>query len=393
MSFTRRIETPKPIPSGVGTADLGACAGDRAPIAPSGGRKLALWLLVGMLSVICVEVPSGSTMFPFFSVWGLLVVWPLYLLHTLFLAGLVFRLGQPGFWSLYSAGIIYGMYEAYITKVIWVSFRPEGPFFTFGGIALVESIVLVLFLHPLLAFIVPLFMAELLLTNSREVLQGLPDWSRHSIQAYPRSWLLALMAMFGLMQFVNSPSPLSSLLSGVGNGVVLGLAVFRWRSRGGTAYSLRELLPGPTGLKVFGVALLGWYVFWGFAIKPKSIPPILGGQLTVWIIYAGLLFLFFRCLGRSRRASFAPADGVRLAFTWKGFFIGFGVATAVTTAARLWLRDFAGLQFACFLAFYAITGMILLAGAVHYAFGAPALETAPVSEVRPGEDLGKSPRV
>ena len=47
---------------------------------PSRGRKLVFWLLIGMISVVFVEVPAGSTMFPFFTFWGMLVVLPLYLL-------------------------------------------------------------------------------------------------------------------------------------------------------------------------------------------------------------------------------------------------------------------------------------------------------------------------
>jgi hypothetical protein len=164
---------------------------------PSKRRKLAFWLIAGMLSVVCVEVPAGSTMFPFFTIWGVLVVWPLYLLHSVFLAGVVLRFGKPGFWPLYAAGMLYGMYEAYITKVVWVSFRPEGPFFTAGGIALFETIILVLFLHPLLAFVIPLLFTEMLLTNSTEVDEGLPRCPRDSIGAHPGIWMGSLMACLG----------------------------------------------------------------------------------------------------------------------------------------------------------------------------------------------------
>jgi len=58
---------------------------------PSKSRKLAFWLLIGMISVMFVEVPAGSTMFPFFTIWGMFVVLPLYLLHSVFFAAVVFR--------------------------------------------------------------------------------------------------------------------------------------------------------------------------------------------------------------------------------------------------------------------------------------------------------------
>jgi len=343
-------------------------AGERVLIAPvpSRGRKLAFWLILGMLSVVCVEVPAGSTMFPFFTAWGILVVWPLYLLHTVFLAGLVFRLGRPGFWPLYAAGMLYGMYEAYITKVVWTSFRAKGPMFVAGGIALFETMICVLFLHPLLAFVIPLVLAEIMLTRSNEVFLGLPRRPRISIRTHPWVWVGSLMCMFGFMQFVNSPSALSSLFSGAGNGVVLGLAVLWWRRKGGAACSMRELLPGPKGLMAFGGLLLVWYLFWGFAIKPKSIPAIWPGQLTVWMIYASLLALFCRCLLASRHG-FPPAEENVVGFTWRGFWCCFGTATVVTTAARLWLHKFVPVQMVVFFTFYIVAGLVLLLGTVLYA--------------------------
>lgn len=341
--------------------------GGNSRVIPSNGRKFAFWLIAGMLSVVCVEVPAGSTMFPFFTIWGLLVVWPLYLLHSVFLAGVVFRLGKPGFWPLYSAGMLFGMYEAYITKVVWVSFRPEGPFFAIGGIALFETIICVLFLHPLLAFVVPLFFTEMLLTNSTEIYKGLPRWVRNSIRAHSFLWAGALMIMFGLMQFINSASVLNSLLSGIGNGLVLGLAVFWWRRSGGAVYSLHELLPGIKGLKVYGGMLLAWYLFWGIAINPKNIPAVLHGQLTVWVLYAALGWIFYRSLLRSRRMPPVAAGEWTPSFTWRGFLFCFGLATAVTTVARCWLHDFAAVQITVFFTFYVITGLGLFTGAILYA--------------------------
>jgi hypothetical protein len=336
-------------------------------VMPSTKRKLAFWLIAGMLSVVCVEVPAGSTMFPFWTVWGLLVVWPLYLLHSVFLAGVVFRFGRPRFWTLYAAGMLYGMYEAYITKVIWVSFRPEGPMYPAAGIALFETLILVLFLHPLLAFVVPLYFTEILLTNTNEVFLGFPRWIRQSIRARPIVWAGLLMAMFGLMQFVNSSSVWSSLSSGAGNGLLIGLVVLWWRRSGGAAYALRDLLPERKGLKIFGGILLVWYIFWGVAINPKNIPSILHGQLTVWIIYAALLVIFYRCLLHSREDE-PPTGETAVAFTWRGFIYCVVLATVVTCLARLCLHRLVNYQMFIFFSFYTISGLILLIGAVRYAF-------------------------
>ncbi len=338
---------------------------------PSKRRKLAFWLLIGMISVMFVEVPAGSTMFPFWTLWGMLVVLPLYLLHSVFLVAVVFRFGRPNFWTLYAAGTLYGMYEAYITKVLWISFRPEGPFVTVGGIAIFETILLVLFLHPLLAFVVPMLFTEILCTSSSEIAQGLPARVRISLQKHPARWIGLLMAFLGFMQFINSPSVTQSFISGAGNSLVLGLALLWWRKSGGPAYSLRELLPGSKGIRIFGIVLLCWYVFWGFAIKPKSIPGILHGQLTIWLIYAGLLFIFFRCLRRSRNeplenSTGGVASGPPFKFSWRGFMLACALATVVTTMSRWLLLPFALVQAVFMFTFYVVTGIVLLMALLRY---------------------------
>ena len=340
--------------------------------APSTSRKFAFWLLIGMFSVVFVEVPAGSTMFPFFTLWGMLVVLPLYLLHSVFLVTVVFRFGRPNFWTLYSAGTLFGMYEAYITKVLWTSFRPEGPFATVGGIAIFETILLVLFLHPLLAFVVPMLFTEAACTNSSELAQGLPVRLQAAVRRHPARLIGLLMAFLGFMQFVNSPSALWSFVSGAGNGVVLGLALLWWRKSGGAGYSLWELLPGPKGFKIFGVLLVVWYAFWGFAIHPKSIPGILHGQLTIWLIYAGLLVIFFRCLRNSRQAPSPSAisevnQGALFQFSWRGFALACAVATVVTVVARFFLFPFVLWQIGIMFTFYVVSGVLLLIGLVNFA--------------------------
>ena len=339
---------------------------------PSNGRRFAFWILIGVLSVVFVEVPAGSTMFPFWTAWGLLVVLPLYLLHSVFLAGLVFRFGRPGFWPLFAAGMLYGMYEGYITKVLWTSFRPEGPFLTVTGVAFFETILLVFFLHPLLAFVVPLLFTELLCTRSSEIVQGFPSRVQRAIRNHPARCIGGLMAFLGFMQFINSPSVAKSLLSGAGNSLVVGLALLWWRRSGGAVYSLRELLPGARGIKIFGLILFSWYVFWGIVIKPKSIPGVLHGQLTVWVLYAILLLIFIGSLRRSRQeetAPFGPFDGQPLAFSWRGFVLACAVATFVTTLCRLLLFRFALIQVVFLFAFYVAAGLLLFAGSIRYSLG------------------------
>lgn len=339
---------------------------------PTRRQKAAFWLLTGMISVVCVEVPAGSSMFPFFTVWGVAVVLPLYLLHSVFLAALVFHFGRPRFWPLFAAGMLYGMYEAYITKVAWTSFIPTGPPWRLGGVAAMEMLILVLFIHALLAFIVPLFMTELMLTRSRELEQNLPAKVQIVLRRHPRACLLSLMAFLGLMQFVNSPSPLHSLASGGGNSLVIALGVWLWRRTGGDRFTLRELLPTLKGTLWFEVALLAFYVFWGSAIKAQSLPGVWEGQLTVWVLYAILFVIFWLALRRSRAEPPLPESPPGLAFSWQWFVFACATATLVTTAARWLLHPYAMVQIAIFFTFYALVGVFLLAGTLRYVASAGA---------------------
>ena len=121
-------------------------------------HKYLFWLNLGLLSTFFAEVISGSDLFPFFHPWGILLVVPLYLLHTLIMITLVYRLGRPTLPALYFAGTLFGLYEAYITKVLW---NPDwGEVFKLAEIAVFEVLVLVFFWHTWMSFIFPLLAAE-----------------------------------------------------------------------------------------------------------------------------------------------------------------------------------------------------------------------------------------
>jgi len=189
------------------------------------------------------------------------------------------------------------------------------------------------------------------------------------------------------MQFINSPSVPKSLLSGAGNSLIIGLALFWWRRSGGATYSLRELLPSARGMKIFGLVLFAWYVFWGVAIKPKSIPGVFHGQLTVWLLYAVLILVFIGSLSRSRRepaAPVAPFSGPPFAFSWRGFVLACAVATTVTAICRLLLFRFALFQLVSLFTFYVVAGLLLFAGSIRYSL-------RPSRNINMTETLGRNP--
>ena len=60
---------------------------------PSWKLKLFFWLILGAFSTVFAEVVTGSTLFPFFNLTGIFVIFPVYLAHIIVLATVVWRWG------------------------------------------------------------------------------------------------------------------------------------------------------------------------------------------------------------------------------------------------------------------------------------------------------------
>ncbi|AAL80787.1 hypothetical protein PFDSM3638_03315 [Pyrococcus furiosus DSM 3638] len=247
-------------------------------------KRYVFWFILGSLSTLFGEVAIGATLYPFFSLWGIIVILPLYGLHTLVLSSIVYRFGRPRFETLYLAGVIFGLYEAYITKIIW---NPdwESPI-QVGGISALELLVVVFFWHPFMSFIIPIGVAELL-TSRRKLL---PEF----ILKHPALFAIVL----GALESSNSPSPLHSFLS-LASTLVIVLLLVRWWMTGYEGENLDDLLPTLGELRVLIPFLLVYYIALSLGIKREAIPG-LGPQAFVWFLYALTFYLLYRALKKSR---------------------------------------------------------------------------------------------
>src|SRR4030042_4458730 len=114
-------------------------------------------LLLGVLSMFFAEVFSGASTLWFLNPWGVLVTIPLHLGPPAFLFNVAVRWSRTSLRHLYFLGMMFGLYEALITKVLWHGYPDSsGPQFgTLLGGAWGEFITLVLFWHPFMSFILP----------------------------------------------------------------------------------------------------------------------------------------------------------------------------------------------------------------------------------------------
>lgn len=307
---------------------------------PSRVTKFFSWLILGAFSVFFAEVVSGSSMFLYFEAWGILAIMPLYTLHILVLSYVVYNIGRPRFYTLFLAGIIFGMYEAYITKVLWNP--PWGdPFILVGGIAAIETIVLVLWWHPFWAFMIPLFAGENLLSGSNEIVNGLPDKFKGMLNGNKAYLMLPLFAFIaGMLQSGNSPSPVHSLLSGFSTIGFLILLIAVWRKiTKGREYSLRQLLPSKREFYVLFFLLIVLYVVMGIFLRPEALPG-LGPQIIIWSMYAVFFILFYLHLKKSRNTTLPGTVSLTRPVSWKKllfFALVFTLASAIFTAAGVGL--------------------------------------------------------
>lgn len=336
---------------------------------PRRRERMFFWLVLSCISFFFAEIVSGSSMIRSFDpgsmlstvLWSLFITIPLYGLHTLVLAWIVYRFGKPRLYTLFLAGAIFGLYEAYITKVIWVGWGSETIWYL-GGVAMVETAVLVLFWHPFMAFIVPLFVSESTLTGSREILSGLPGPISRWFST-PRRMHAAIIA-FALLCGINigaqAPSPLHAIFACVSTGLIFMALVLIYRHLGLQRYDIRQLLPTKKEFAVLLGLLLLMYVILGLGIRPETLGNLLP-QVIVWLLYAFFAVLIWLSLKRSARLDL-PARDFPIRFTRRWFLAFLMITTFV--AALVSLIPFRVYIVLLFLFIGVLTGAFLLALAI-----------------------------
>jgi hypothetical protein len=307
---------------------------------PSLRTKLFFWFILSAFSVFFAEVVSGSYPMAFFNpfnpadIWGWIALMPLYGLHTLVLASVIFSGGRPKFYALFLAGAIFGLYEAYITKVLW---NPGwGAVWHIGGVAVVELFVIALFWHPFMSFIIPLTAGEATLTASTEIFDGMPAWMRRWLTSRNIAIVFILFAVWaGMTHGGQAPFALHTLLSSlISAGFLLGL-VYLWKRRTAKrSYSMRSLLPNLRQAAVLLVPLLAIYLLFGIGMFPDRIPGV-WGQAPVWALYGLLFALLYFAIRRSDTDTVPIFPLVRPRIDWKWMTVFFGVFTVVSVLWNL----------------------------------------------------------
>ncbi len=167
-----------------------------------GSRILFARILTGVVILICAEVFSGASLKAgLWHPWTLLVTYWLYFAHFFFFTTFAVHTGRTSLSSLYLWGVLFGLHESWITKVIWHGYSGDGKF-VMGHIGPYgfSEISMVFIFHPVMSFILPLAVTCLLCRPLRRLFPELAWFTGRSkggriAQVYLVLSLAPVMAM------------------------------------------------------------------------------------------------------------------------------------------------------------------------------------------------------
>lgn len=297
-------------------------AGSSLARAPKGTRRAAV-VLITALSISLAEVGIGSEplglVFP--VMWILLV--PVYGAQTLVLAHLVLRGKRfPPLTALWSAGVLMGLYEFYITKVLWD--QPWDGVVNTGLVEWPSVIVVAGFYHPFVSVIAPVMLAEQVLVREPRLLGLWPRRLRHPGAA--RVWTGFLIAAISAGGLYRPYGPLGIPLVIV-TAVIIGGVVW-WASRQPKVEHLADALPGRRGLTILWAMVLALFALFVLLAQVGDDPVRIERQLAAVALYAAFAVLLWRTL----RHRMAPPV-VRVPRRRRWWVVRVGVAIAVGAVA------------------------------------------------------------
>jgi hypothetical protein len=318
--------------------------------------KLPAIALASVLSMFFAEVFSGASPLWFLSGWGWLVTLPLYGGHLLLLINLAMRTGRTSLSSLYLWGILFGLYESWITKVLWAGYIGSTPGLgTFLGIGVQEFAVLALYWHPVFSFIIPLLVYEIMVADAGNIAGVLPSHGAF-LSRRRRNFAAGVVAILIGASFLNVGAQANApgaVLTIVGSIALISLMLLLAAKgpRGEVPrFGINALRLGRRGLSILAVYMSALYLTSFPLLLPERIPgvEVLALTLAIYAAVAALIYL----KGQNVEAGLAPVGGGPI-FSFRDL-AGFALALVAVTAV-LTLSPVAG--FVLFFGFYwGITG-------------------------------------
>lgn len=259
--------------------------------------RVLFLLWVAFVAFALPEIIAGTGAGWLVSPFVFILVIPLYASHFLFLTHIAVKTGRTSWPALYIFGLIFGLYETWVTKVIWSGYPGEdgfamGTIGTWWGVH--ETLGLVMFYHAVVSFLLPIVVLSTLF----------PSFGRH----FPvGNWLLAktkwgairrtgLLLMLGIVSGFNMADVGLYLFTWVPALVVSALGYWGLSKTGMTAIEpvTRSTVARPNlgrvGLGFVVVVLVLIYAITYGLILPENLPPK-EAQFITLVLYLVLVLV------------------------------------------------------------------------------------------------------
>ncbi|HHB81990.1 MAG TPA: hypothetical protein ENK61_00805 [Devosia sp.] len=263
--------------------------------------RVLFLLWVAFVAFALPEIIAGTGAGWLVSPFVFILVIPLYASHFLFLTHIAVKTGRTSWPALYIFGLIFGLYETWVTKVIWSGYPGEEGF-AMGTIGTIgtwfgvhETLGLVMFYHAVVSFLLPIVVLSTLF----------PGFGRH----FPvGNWLLAktrwgaarrtgLLLMLGIVSGFNMADVGLYLFTWVPALVVSALGYWGLSKTGMTAIEpvTRSAVTQPNlGRAGLGLTLVVLVLIYGITyglILPENLPPKEAQFITLALYLVLMLIL------------------------------------------------------------------------------------------------------
>ena len=255
-------------------------------------NRIFLFLLVGLFSMQYAEVLSGSSKVWFIDPFFILLTFPLYMLHVLFYFTLANYFDRIELKHLYLWGILFGLYEAPMTKVIFSGYVFEKPILgTIGGIAYFEFLTIILLWHPVFSLILPILTYDIfLMRNNKRNILLIPGSHLSILTKSTKKTIIIIVSAFFLGSLQAKAESYNLLMTIIAHAGTLLIGLFFWfmADRKHT-WEFDDLSLGKKGLIITIITILIMYLI-GWINTPQ---PAANTPITYLILLLFVLFILF----------------------------------------------------------------------------------------------------
>ena len=232
--------------------------------------KILNILLLGTITMFFAEVLSGSTILWFISLPGLLITFPIYIIHAVFFLNLAIRTERLDYSGLYFIGVLYGGFEFWITTVPLCGYINTNPIMgCMLGVAILEYMALLYFWHPIMSVMSTFLVFNYLAAKSEKSaeVEGIPALNEFS----PRTtivkmhWLVILMIGVFICFLYSQLNVTNYLLGYFGTLGIIGFLTLIIKRSGGSI-SFSNIILSDRVFKILDIIIVLLYVL-GFYIR------------------------------------------------------------------------------------------------------------------------------